>query len=209
MCWLMAGTVLVLTMHAAVEEPPPGFVALFDGTLDGWQMVDGKRKEAWTVKDGVLVCSGGGGGWLMHRQQFSDFDLRLEYRISKRGNSGVAIRSPIRGRPSAVGIEIQILDDPTYKGLKPSQHTGSVYSVVAPSKHAGKPAGEWNTMRIVCQGRQVRVEVNGEKVVDANLDDHKAAAKQHPGILRTEGHIGLQDHGGKLEFRNLWIKPLK
>ena len=87
-------------------------------------------------------------------------------------------------------MEIQILDDAwyldekNYKGLKPTQRTGSIYGVVPPSKDALKPAGEWNTFRIVAKGRQITVELNGTKVVDANLDDHKDKAKEHSGISR-------------------------
>lgn len=207
---ILAGFAVFLAASVFADGPPTGFVSLFDGkTLDGWQVVGGK-KGAWSVRDGILTCNGGGGGWLMSRAQYRDFDLTLDYRISKHGNSGVAIRSPLRGRPSEVGMEIQILDDPTYKGLKPTQHTGSIYGVVPPRRQAGKPAGEWNRMRIVCRGRQVRVELNGETLVDANLDDHRdTAVKEHPGILRRDGHLGLQDHGGTLEFRNLHIKELK
>lgn len=202
-------TAFVLVTTARADGLPAGFVSLFDGkTLAGWQVVGGK-KEAWTVRDGILTCTGGAGGWLMSRGQYRDFDLRLDYRISKHGNSGVAIRSPLRGRPSEVGMEIQILDDPDYQGLKPTQYTGAVYGVVPPREQAGKPAGAWNTMRIVARGRRVQVEVNGKTVVDANLDDHRDAVKEHPGIRRADGHVGLQDHGGTLEFRNLHIKELK
>src|SRR5206468_627539 len=131
--------------------------------------------EVWGAdKDaGVLYVSGGGGGWLLTEKEFGDFELRVEYKLPKMGNSGVALRSPTKGDPAYVGMEIQLIDDINWKGLQPWQHTGSIYDVVPASKLPGKEPGEWNTMRIVCKGRKVSVEVNGEKVVDADLDEYK------------------------------------
>ena len=159
---------------------------------------------------GVLVVKGGGGGWLMTEKQYGDFELRLEFKVPKGGNSGVALRSPLKGDPAYVGMEIQILDDPSYKGLQKWQATGSIYGVVPSSKVATKRVGEWNAYRIVCKGRKVTIELNGEQIVDADLDEHvKKHAKAHPGILRKEGHLGLQEHGGRVEFRNLYVKELR
>src|SRR5262249_17517606 len=102
------------------------------------------------------------------------------FKIPEKGNSGVALRSPLKGDPAYAGMEIQILDDSWYKehykGLKQTQLTGSIYDVVPPAKDATKPAGEWNTYRIIAKGRQVMVELNGTKIVDANLEEHKDRA---------------------------------
>jgi hypothetical protein len=194
------------------EGPPKGFTSLFNGKdLEGWQVHNGKM-ESWKVDadNKVLYVSGGGGGWLMTEKEYGDFELRLEFKVPKSGNSGVALRAPLKGDPAYQGMEIQILDDPSYKGLKEWQHTGSIYGVVPPTKVATKPVGEWNKYRIVCKGRKVSVELNGEKVVDADLDDYKEKhAAAHPGILRDKGHVGLQEHGGRVEFRNLYIKELE
>jgi hypothetical protein len=126
----------------------------------------------------------------------------------------VALRSPLEGDPAYAGMEIQILDDEwyldpkNYKGLRPTQKTGSIYDVVPPSKDALKPVGEWNKYQIVCKGRQVTITLNGTKVVDANLDDYKEHFKKHPGLTREKGHLGLQSHDGRVEFRNIYVKPL-
>jgi hypothetical protein len=80
--------------------------------------------------------------------------------------------------------------------------------VVPPSAEVSKPIGEWNKMRITAKGRQITVELNATKIVDANLDAHKDRFDQHPGLLRTKGHLGLQSHDGRVEFRNLYVKPL-
>ena len=201
------------------KEKADGFKALFDGkTLDGWKVYDGKA-EVWAAEDGLIVCKGGGGGWLGSTRDHDNFVLRLEYRLKPGGNSGVYIRAPEKGHISRVGMEIQILDDPWYKdeknykgGIKPTELTGAVYGVVPPSEDAVKPAGEWNAMEIRADGRQVVVVLNGKKIVDADLDHplkDEAIAKEHPGLARKAGRIGLQSHSERVEFRNLRLKPLK
>jgi hypothetical protein len=209
---LFAAAALLRGDEASVPpKPPTGFKALFNGKdLEGWQIHNGKL-ASWSAdkEKGILFVKGGGGGWLMTDKEYGDFELRLEFKVPKGGNSGVALRAPLKGDPAYQGMEIQILDDAGHKGIKEWQHTGAIYGVVPPTKVATKPLGEWNQYRIVCKGRKVTIELNGTKVVDANLDDYKAKhAKDHPGILREKGHIGLQEHGGRVEFRNLFIKEL-
>jgi hypothetical protein len=191
------------------KDVPEGFVPLFNGKdLSGWKVYAGKE-GTWGAEDGILFTKSGGGGWLMTEKEYSDYEMMLEFKLPKHGNSGVAVRSPLEGDPAYSGMEIQILDDPDYTGLQPAQFTGSIYGVVPPAKHVNKPAGEWNKMHIIAKGRQIVVEVNGTKLVDANLDDHKEKhAEKHPGILREKGHVGLQSHDGRVEFRNIYLKPL-
>jgi hypothetical protein len=102
-------------------------------------------------------------------------------------------------------MEIQLLDDDAkiHEKIKPSQHTASIYGVVAPSKAAQKPAGEWNTIRIRCKGDQVTITLNGEKVVDADMNAHEEL-KARP----RKGYIGLQNHGSGLEFRSVKLRKL-
>jgi hypothetical protein len=203
-------------LRAADRDPPAGFEKLFNGQdLSGWKVNEGGKIDRWGAGDGLLFTRGSGGGWLMTEKEYGDFELRLEFKVPRAGNSGVALRSALRGAPHLdAGMEIQILDDPwyldekNYKGLKPTQRTGSIYGIVPPSKDALKPAGEWNAYRIVALGRRITVELNGTTVVDANLDDHKDRAKEHPGMLRDRGHIGLQSHDGRVEFRGIFVKPL-
>lgn len=111
-------------------------------------------------------------------------------------------------------MEIQILDDfhPRYAHLDFYQYTGSLYHVVAPTRRAGKKAGEWNTLAIRAAGRRVVVTLNGIKVVDADLDrcrKDSEVAREHPGLARTTGRIGLQSHTDRVEFRDVRIKELK
>jgi hypothetical protein len=198
----------------AEKDVPAGFEPLFNGKdLKGWKAYGGKM-EVWGADKGVLFTKGEGGGWLLTDKEFSDFELHLEYRWEKDGgNSGVALRAPLVGDVSWKGIEIQLIDDVRYEKvhnykLKSTQHTGSIYGVVPPSKLPGKGPGEWNKMRIIAKGRKITVELNGQIVTDANLDDYKDRIKEHPGLLRDKGHLGVQSHDGRVEFRNLYVKPL-
>jgi hypothetical protein len=217
---LMAAALLTLPLLADSTKderpsaPPEGFVALFDGkSLKGWKLHGGKE-GAWAVdeKSGTLYTARGGGGWIMSEKEYANFELRVDFKVPSGGNSGVALRSPMKGDPAYTGMEIQILDDkhPSYKKIKDFQRTGSIYGVVPSSSQPTKPTGEWNTYRIVCKGKQVTVELNGVKIVDANLADHEEKhGKAHPGILRTKGHVGFQEHGGRIELRNIFIKELE
>lgn len=214
LCLLLLALVLgaLPATHAADKDISEGFQPLFNGKdLSGWKVFGGKM-DVWGAENGILFVNGKGGGWLMTEQEYADFELRLEYKVPVEGNSGVALRSPLTGQVHFQGIEIQILDDPwykvNYKGLKPTQLTGSIYDVVPPSKDATKPAGTWNQFRILAKGRRLTVELNGTTIVDANLDEHKDRTAQHPGLLRTKGRLGLQSHDGRVEFRNLYVKPL-
>jgi hypothetical protein len=196
------------------DEKAVGFTPLFNGKdLSGWKQYAGKP-GLWAAEDGLLVCRGGGGGWLGTERDYANFELRLEYRLKPAGNSGVYIRAPEKGHISRDGMEIQILDDnhPKYAKIDFYQYTGSIYHVVAPTRRAGKPAGQWNTMTVRADGRRVVVIVNGKKVVDADLDrcrQDPAVAKEHPGLARTTGRIGLQSHTDRVEFRNLRVKELR
>src|SRR5262245_30911975 len=187
--------------------PPEGFEALFNGRdLTGWKATG--KQEVWGAENGILYVQGRGGGWLMTEKEYADFELRLEFKMPKMGNSGVALRSPLKGDPAYAGMEIQLLDDANWKGLRPAQHTGSIYDVVPAAKQVNKPFGEWNTMRIVCKGRTVKVEVNDTELVNANLDDYKDHFQKHSGLTRAKGHVGLQSYNYRVEFRNIFIKKL-
>jgi hypothetical protein len=196
------------------DKAPEGFTSLFNGKdLTGWKVNKGGNPKVWGAEKGLLYVQGSGGGWLMTEKEYSDFELRLEFKMPEKGNSGVALRSAMEGNPSfESGMEIQLLDDEwhkkNYKGLKDTQLTGSIYGIVPPSKNALKPVGQWNKMRIIAKGPQITVELNGEKIVDANLNDHKDKVKEHKGLLRPKGHLGLQSHDGRVEFRNLFVKEL-
>jgi hypothetical protein len=206
--------VSVLVLHIAIMpafagDPPRGFESLFNGKdLAGWKSTG--KMEVWGAEKGVIFCQGGGGGWLMTTKEYGDFELRLEYKMPKGGNSGVGIRSPLTGDPAYAGMEIQLIDDEGWPGgLQKWQNTGAIYNVVPPKKIHNRPIGEWNSITIIAKGRQITVVNNGETLVDANLDDYvKEHSKKHPGILRKDGHIGFQSYNKRVEFRNIFVKAL-
>jgi hypothetical protein len=190
-------------------KPPEGFTALFNGTdLSGWKATG--KADVWKAEKGVIAVEKGGGGYLMTEKEYGDFELRFEYKMTKAANSGVALRSPMAGDPAYDGMEIQLIDDEGWPGkLADYQHTGSIYDVVPAAKTNNKPIGEWNSMRIVCTGSKVKIEINGTTVVDANLEDSKEKkAAKHPGLSRSKGHIGFQSYNTRVEFRSVFIKPL-
>src|SRR5476649_929833 len=194
---LLASAIAVLftvPIHAG-GDPPRGFESLFNGKdLTGWKSTG--KMEVWGAENGVIFCQGGGGGWLMTEKEFGDFELRVDFKMPKGGNSGVGIRSPLKGDPAYAGMEIQLIDDEGWPGkLEKWQNTGAIYNVVPPKKINNKPIGEWNAIKIVAKGRQITVVNNGETLVDANLDDHvKEHGQKHPGILRKDGHVGFQSY---------------
>jgi hypothetical protein len=192
-------------------EAPKGFESLFNGKdLTGWKATG--NAKVWGADKDVIYCEGGGGGWLMTEKEFGDFELRLEYKMPKGGNSGVGIRSPLKGDPAYVGMEIQLIDDEGWPGkLAEWQHTGAIYNVVSPKTIKNKAIGEWNAMKIVAKGRKITIINNGATLVDADLDEHvKEHGKKHPGILETnkKGHIGFQSYNKRVEFRNIYVKSL-
>jgi hypothetical protein len=191
-----------------------GFVRLFDGkTLDGWTIVN-QKGPGYVAQGGKIVCPKHGGGNIFYaRKEFANFVLRLEYRMEPGGNNGVGIRAPLEGRISAVGMEIQILDDesPRYKGkLHDYQYNGSVYGVFAAHGGKPKPPWKWNKMEIRAEGSRVQVKVNGHTIVDSDLStvkDPKVLAA-HPGIARAKGYVGFLGHDTNVEFRKIQIKEL-
>ena len=181
---------------------------LADG-LVGWQQIDGRR-DGWGYYNGVLFTKGGHGGWLATDRQYDDFRLELEFKVPPDGNSGVFVRAPLVGDPAYQGMEIQVLDDDTdvFGPLRPEQFTGSIYDVQAPSERATKEAGQWQKMVVTCKAASVRVHINGRMIIDTKTDYYPAKYDSHPGLRRNRGYIGLQDHGSRVEFRNIRIKQL-
>jgi len=195
---------------AAAES---GFTDLFDGkTLNGWTLV-GKSGRGYIVEDGKIICPKDGGGNLFTEKEYSDFVLRFEFKLEDGSNNGIGIRAPLQGDAAYMGMEIQVLDDDSdkYKGkIRPEQHHGSVYDVIAAKPGALKPAGQWNEEEIRAEGRHIKVTLNGKVITDADLNtvtDPKKIEK-HPGLFRDSGHIGFLGHNEYVEFKNLRIKDL-
>jgi hypothetical protein len=206
-------------MLAAVAEPivEPDFTPLFDGkSLDGWQ----GGKDGYMVQDESIVSQPKGSGNLATIKQYSDFHLKFEFKLTAGAHNGIGIRVPDeapgeRLDPAFKGIEIQVIDDVAdrYKGIKEWQRHGSVYGVVGAKTGFLKPAGEWNSEEIIARGKQIKVILNGETIVDADVakasENGTLDGKDHPGLKRETGHICFCGHGAEVWFRNLRIKELK
>ena len=185
------------------EERAEGFIALFDGkTTDGWMGVDGYA-PAFKVEEGELRYIGrtADANDIRTTRRYSDFILRLEFRIGAGGNSGIFLRAPRTGRFSKIGMEFQILGD---HGTAPNRNgTGSIYDVVAPSVNASRPHGEWNEVEITLNGPHGKAVLNGEVLWELDFDADPELAPR----LR-EGFIALQDHDHDVAFRNVRLKEL-
>ena len=190
---------------AQAELTETGFHPLFDGTsLTGWEGADSSADRCWKAEQECIVCTGSEGPWLRSQRTWTNFELRLEYRILPGGNSGVFVRVPADGNHHGPGsgIEVQILDDasPRYRDLKPYQFSGSLYAIEPAEPGSTLPAGQWNTLGIRCMGRHYQVTHNGRLVVDRT-------EQQCPELVQrlTTGYFGLQNHSEQVWFRHLRV----
>src|SRR5581483_4884220 len=152
----------------------------------------------WTVKDRLLHSGQRRGTWLMSEKEYGDFILEFEIKLTERGNSGVALRAPLRGDPAFDGMELQVADLRYNPQAKDSELTGGIYRAIAPSKQVYKPT-EWNKFHIELKGRHLTVILNDEKIQDIDLDKFDQKVKRHDGTdapavkdRPKSGHIGFQ-----------------
>jgi hypothetical protein len=220
-CVILTGTLAgAADNELTPQERKEGWILLFDGrSLEGW-ITSSEKPSQRPVEEGSLNPHRCGGYMLVHKQQWADFVLSLDYKQSKRCNSGVFVRTfSLKPRPKLDvgfnGLEIAI-DDTKTAGLHDS---GAIYDLVAPKRNAQKPIGEWNRMVIRCEKNIIEVTLNGQQVTRMDLDEfteknkrpdgtrHKfdIAYKDHP----RKGYIGLQDHGADIWFKNIKLLPLK
>ncbi|MBI1338902.1 DUF1080 domain-containing protein [bacterium] len=215
-----SGAMTPNTLSAA--ELAEGWTLLFNGqTLDGWRSYKADAPPAqWVIEDGALSLSSGGGGDIMTAAEYGPFDLKLEWKISPGGNSGVIyLVKTLETAPNTynTGPEMQVLDDERHRdGAIPSHRAGALYDLVIPSQAAARPVGEWNEARIVFTGSRLEHWLNGVKIVETSYGDADWAAKVEGSKFRTmpdfgkasSGHIALQDHGDRVWYRNIKLKPL-
>jgi hypothetical protein len=201
-------------------ERAEGWRMLFDGrSTAGWRgYKQQSMPDGWQVIDGELTRVSGGGD-IITTEQFSDFELALEWKVGPAGNSGVFYRVTEEGEESYhTGIEMQVLDDAGHAdGQSRLTSAGSLYGLYPAPAGVVKPAGQWNSARVVVRGNHVEHWLNGQQVVEAELwspdwNTRLAASKftEWPGYARaTRGHIGLQDHGDRVSFRNIKVRVLQ
>jgi hypothetical protein len=197
-------------------------IRLFDGkSLSGWQTASGKPvTQGWTVEDGMLVRASRGGS-IFTAAEFGDFELSFQWKIARRGNSGVKYRvafyeKGVHGNPGWLGCEYQLFDD-VGRRTDAVHSCGALYGLYAPSADKKlRPVDQFNDSRVIARGTKIEHWLNGEKVVDADTatDDWKqriAASKfgDVTGFFQNpKGRIELQDHGHKVWFRNIELRPL-
>jgi hypothetical protein len=202
------------------RERVGGWLLLFDGrTCNGW-MTSGQKPSQRPVEDGCINPHRCGDYMMVHTQQWSNYVLALDFKISKDCNSGIFVRtSSLQRLPDQDvgynGIEVQLVDS---NGAGYND-TGAIYDLSKPTENAMNPVGQWNHMEIRCQGSLIDVALNGRKVNRVDLaqftepnkrpdgSSHKFAIayKDHPHL----GYIGLQDHGADCWFKNIKLLPLK
>jgi hypothetical protein len=213
--------VLALTVGSGVIAGQGSeWQSLFDGrSLAAWRGYNRQDvPEAWKVVNGELTLNGKGGD-LITKEKFQDFELVLEWKLLKPGaNSGVFFHAVESTDPIYYAApEIQLIDNVGAKGkLGPKQTTGSNYDLDAPSRDATKPVGEWNELKLVVKGTHVEHWINGVRVVSYELWSPEWEAKvkaskfkEWPAYGRAKtGHIGLQDHGDPVAFRNIRVRKL-
>lgn len=202
------------------EEKSSGWELLFDGkSLQHWRNYQKSEvSEQWKILDGAITLTGKGGGDLISLKQYSQFELKLEWKIAEGGNSGVFILADEEGKyVFSHAPEIQIIDNEKHPDSKLDSHrSGSLYDMVAAPSSAYKPANTWNSMVIRLEDGVLSVWQNGVMTVhivmhSSTWDKLVAASKfaNWQGFAeQTAGYIGLQDHGDKVAFKNIKIKEL-
>ena len=173
------------------EELEAGWVRLFDGqTLFGWKA---NSDLNWSVKEGVISADAGSPGLLCTTTRFADYELRCDYRVAKGGNSGIFLRTPFKPTDPAVDCyELNMCD------THPAFGTASLVKRTKPESPVTGD-GDWHTFHVRVEGPNVTVQFDGKPVLEYTDATDKPL---------TTGYIGLQMNGGKIEFRNVYLKPL-
>jgi hypothetical protein len=215
------------------KEKKEGFVLLFDGkTTDNWKGYNQPAfpEKGWEVKDGLLHCigsgageAGGRGGDIVSVDKFSNFELKMDWKISEGGNSGIFILAQEKdGQPMYESSpEMQVLDNDRHPdaklGKNGNRKAGSLYDLIPAKPQNTKPAGQWNSVSIICYQGTVVYNQNGVNVVEYHLwtdawkkmvSDSKFKDWNDFINIAKEGKIGLQDHGNDVWFKNIKIKKM-
>lgn len=220
------------TTEQAVPAEDEGWTVMFDGTTtDGWRNY-GKEtfpEQGWVIEEGALKClgsghgeAGGKGGDIIFNKKFKDFHLKLEWKISEGGNSGIFyLAQELPGEPIWKSApEMQVLDNVKHidanLGKDGNRQAGSLYDLLPAKPQNAKPVGEWNEAEIMVYQGTVIHKMNGEVVVEYHLGTQEwtdmianSKFKDFPEFGKyLEGYIGLQDHGNDVWYRNIKIKDL-
>lgn len=201
---------------------------LFDGNgMEKWRgkSSTGFPSEGWKIEDGLLFLDGKGGGDIITKEKYSDFELVFDFNLTEKANSGIkyfvdTLVNQENGKIMINGPEYQIIDDYNHPGVKKDSSglisTASTYLLYAPDNKKLNPHGQWNTGKIIAKGGKVEHWLNGVKVLSykrGSKDFHKRKAKtkfkndKDYGELKS-GHIMLTDHNDKVYFKNIKVRHL-
>lgn len=207
------------------KEKKAGWKLLFDGnTLNGWRAFKNKETNAWSVNNGTFYCKGNSTDKsdlradMITTQQYENFELSIDWKISPQGNSGVMyLVSEDQNAAYKTGPEYQMIDDIGFPGkLEDWQKTGANYAMNNAPEAVTKPVGQWNNTKIVVNRGHVEHWLNGKKIVDYQMwtdewKKHKAEGKwkDTPSYGKNQkGHIAIQDHGSEAWFKNIKIREI-
>lgn len=219
------------TTATPTMEKKKGWISLFDGkTTKGWHSY-GKTTagESWKVVDGTLHLDASSkadwqsksGGDLVSEGEFENFHLKLDWKISQNGNSGIIFW--VQDDPAKykyvwyTGPEMQVLDNDGHADGKINKHrAGNLYDLIAGKEGVVKPVGEWNTAEIISNKGKLDLVLNGVTVVSTTYGDESwkqlVAGSKFKGMPDFgkfyKGHIALQDHGNDVWFKNIMIRKL-
>ncbi|MCX7872272.1 MAG: DUF1080 domain-containing protein [Verrucomicrobiae bacterium] len=216
---------LTFTANLFSATDAEGFTPLFpeNGIPEGWRVTtwnDLSKPQTnviWRVENGILHGSKERGSWLISEREYGDFILEFEFKLGELGNSGCALRAPMKGDPAFEGMELQMADYRYNTQAKDSELTGGIYRAIAPRKQIYKPT-EWNKYHIELKGNNLKVILNNEVIHDLDLSQQNQEVKRHDGTIAPpikdrpkRGHIGFQELSrdtSRVQIRNARIKIL-
>lgn len=202
------------------EEKAAGWQLLFNGEdMSQWRnFKQSTINDKWIIKDNAMYLSEKGGGDLITKKAFENFELTLDWKVSIAGNSGIFILADELGdKIYSHAVEIQVLDNERHSDNKYKTHlSGSVYDLIGSPESAHKIAGEWNTVKILLENNALKVWQNGvltaKTVINSEQWNTLVAAskfKNWSGFAMAKlGHIGLQDHDDPVSFKNIKIREI-
>ncbi len=186
------------------------FVDLFNGKdFEDWGGKGKTEHLGYGVVDGTIratkECR-----FLQSEKAYVNYILKFEFQLTPGANNGLGIHYPGSGDAAWTGLELQILDNthPKYANLKADQFHGSLYSLVAAKRGHLKAVGEWNEQTVTVMGSELRVELNGVVIMEADLDEVGEQYPDHQGVKRRRGRIVFCGHGDVISFREIKIKEL-
>ena len=228
---VVSATIMACSNSNAQQESGGEWEVLFDGTsTDQWRVYNGDSfpEEGWSIQDDLLVFEPPQTEeWtseldIITKETFQNFHLKLEWQISEGGNSGIfygVLEQPTQAIFWSA-LEMQVLDNINHpdsdQGVDGNRKAGSLYDLIPANPQNTKPHGEWNRVEIIVDGAHVEHWQNGEKVVEFErwtpgwfemIRNSKFECHNEFGNIR-DGHIGLQDHGNVVKFRDIMIKRL-